>query len=190
MIAHIFGRVVEKFGSSVIVDVGGVGYEIQIPLSDYGAIELNDEVKFYTYHYIREQNEELFGFSKLATKKLFELLITVQGVGPKAGLAILSISDGERVRGAIANSDVAFVSKASGVGKRTAERIVVDLSDKVGRPNLADSGVNLRRGGSDEALEALMALGYDLQTASEALVDIPNDLTTSQRVELALKGKK
>jgi Holliday junction DNA helicase RuvA len=132
MIAHIFGRVVEKFGSSVIVDVGGVGYEIQIPLSDYGAIELNDEVKFYTYHYIREQNEELFGFSKLATKKLFELLITVQGVGPKAGLAILSISDGERVRGAIANSDVAFVSKASGVAREPQSELWLICQIKLG----------------------------------------------------------
>ena len=79
---------------------------------------LDQEVKFYTYHHVREQSEELFGFSSLAAKKLFEMLITVQGVGPKAALAILSLGDAEQVRNAIANADSGFVQKATGVGKK------------------------------------------------------------------------
>src|SRR5690606_38031153 len=132
MIAHVSGVVVEKFANSVIVDVSGVGYEVQVASGEFDRVTLGEEVKFYTYHHIREQAQELFGFSSLAAKKLFELLITVQGVGPKAALAILSLGDSELVRNAIASSDSGFVAKASGVGKKIAERVVVDLSDKVG----------------------------------------------------------
>ena len=98
MIAHIFGVVAEKFGGAVIVDVAGVGYEINVAAGDYDAVILDQTVKFYTYHHIREQSQELFGFSSLAGKKLFEMLITVQGVGPKAALAILSLDAAENVQ--------------------------------------------------------------------------------------------
>ena len=134
MIAHIFGIVAEKFLGSIIIDVGGVGYEVSVASGDFDKVTLGQEVKFYTHHHIREQSQELFGFSSLAAKKLFQLLITVQGVGPKAALSILGLSDSENVRNAIANADSAFIQKASGVGKKTAERVVVDLSDKVGLP--------------------------------------------------------
>ena len=96
---------------------------------------LGEEQKFFTYHAIRENAEELYGFSSLAAKKIFELLISVQGVGPKAAIAILSLAEAEEVRNAIANADAAFVAKASGVGKKTAERVIVDLRDKVGIPS-------------------------------------------------------
>ena len=134
MIAHVFGKVAEKFNGSLVIDVHGVGYEVSVATNDFDAVILDQEVKFYTYHHVREQSEELFGFSSLAAKKLFEMLITVQGVGPKAALAILSLGDAEQVRNAIANADSSFVQKATGVGKKTAERVVVDLSDKVGLP--------------------------------------------------------
>lgn len=191
MIAHVSGIVAEKFNSSVIVDVHGVGYEVAVALGDYESALLNESVKFYTYHHIREQSQELFGFSSLAAKKLFELLITVQGVGPKAALAILSLAESEVVRNALANGDVVFITKASGVGKRIAERVVVDLQDKVGMPLRTDAsviGLSQQLGHSDEALEALMALGYNLADASKALEGVPMDLSTADRVTQALKG--
>jgi len=191
MIAHIAGVVAEKFGNSIIVDVHGIGYEIQVPLGDYEHAVLSEDVKFYTYHHIREQSQDLFGFSSLAAKKLFELLITVQGVGPKAALAILSLADGETVRNSIANSDAAFIARASGVGKKTAERVTVDLSDKVGlalRTNNDTFGNSSVIAGNDEALEALMALGYNLNDATKALEGISTDLSTAERVTQALKG--
>ncbi len=192
MIAHVIGVVAEKFNSSVIVDVHGVGYEINVAFNDYEHALLHEEVKFYTYHHIREQSQELFGFSSLSAKKLFELLITVQGVGPKAALAILSLGDSEAVRNAIASSDVTFVTKASGVGKKTAERVVVDLSDKVGLALRYDNsnltGLSQQINHADEALEALMALGYNLNDATKALEGIPTDLSTADRVTQALKG--
>lgn len=190
MIAHVSGIVAEKFANSVIVDVGGVGYEVQVPLGDYETALLSETVKLYTYHHVREQSQELFGFSSLAAKKLFEMLITVQGVGPKAALAILSLGTAEQVRNAIAHSDSAFVAGASGVGKKTAERVVVDLADKVGLPTHYDTGVPIQTelNTSDEALEALMALGYTLSDATKALEGIDSSLSTSQRVAKALRG--
>ena len=193
MIAHVHGKVAEKFGNSVIVDVHGVGYEVQTALGDYEKAILHEKIKFYTYHHIREQSQDLFGFSSLAAKKLFELLITVQGIGPKAALAILSISESEVVRNAIANEDTTFVAKASGVGKKTAERVVVDLKDKVGMPlhydNNTITGESAILSHSDEALEALMALGYNLSDATKALEGVSTDLSTADRVTQALKAK-
>jgi Holliday junction DNA helicase RuvA len=191
MIAHVSGVVAEKFANSIIIDVHGLGYEVQVPTGDFDQALLGESVKFYTYHHIREQSQDLFGFSSLAAKKLFEMLITVQGVGPKAALAILSLGGGEVVRNAIANSDSTFITKASGVGKKTAERVVVDLADKVGiAVNVAQAaGGPISTPAGDEALEALMALGYNLNDAMAALGPVATDLSTAQRVTLALKGQ-
>jgi Holliday junction DNA helicase RuvA len=190
MIAHIAGTVAEKFGNAVIVDVSGVGYELNVAAGDYDTVTLDQQVKFYTYHHIREQSQELFGFSSLAAKKLFEMLITVQGVGPKAGLAILGLDEAEHVRNAIANADSVYLAKASGVGKKTAERVVVDLSDKVGMPIVykKQTAAQTELNTSDEALEALIALGYTLSDATVALEGIDASLTTSERVRAALRG--
>ena len=190
MIAHVFGKVAEKFNSSLVIDVHGVGYEVSVATNDFDAVILDQEVKFYTYHHVREQSEELFGFSSLAAKKLFEMLITVQGVGPKAALAVLSLGDAEQVRNAIANADSGFVQKATGVGKKTAERVVVDLSDKVGLPThygRTEAPLQTEINTSDEALEALMALGYTLADATKALENVDANLPTAQRVTEALK---
>lgn len=191
MIAHVSGVIAEKFNSSVIVDVQGVGYEVAVALGDYEKALLNEPMKFHTYHHIREQSQELFGFTSLAAKKLFEMLITVQGVGPKAALAILSLGESEVVRNAIANGDVAFITKAGGVGKRIAERVIVDLTDKVGlalRTNVDTVGVSQQVSHVDEALEALMALGYNLNDATRALEGVSTDLSTAERVTQALRG--
>ena len=190
MIAHVFGKVAEKFNGSLVIDVHGVGYEVSVATNDFDAVILDQEVKFYTYHHVREQSEELFGFSSLAAKKLFEMLITVQGVGPKAALAVLSLGDAEQVRNAIANADSGFVQKATGVGKKTAERVVVDLSDKVGLPThygRTEAPLQTEINTSDEALEALMALGYTLADATKALENVDVNLPTAQRVTEALK---
>ena len=192
MIAHVSGVIVEKFGSSVIVDVHGIGYEIQVAIGDFDAAELESSAKFYTYHHIREQSQELFGFSSLTAKKLFEMLITVQGVGPKAALSILSLGDSELVRNSIASGEATFLSKASGVGKKTAERVIVDLSDKVGHAIRSDVdliGLSNYVVANDEALEALMALGYNLNDATKSLEGISTELSTAERVTQALRNK-
>jgi holliday junction DNA helicase RuvA len=189
MIAHVYGVVAEKFGNAVIIDVSGIGYEVQVAAGDFDSAILGEQVKLHTYHHIREQSQELFGFSSLAAKKLFELLITVQGVGPKAALSILSLGDSEQVRNAIANSDSTFITQASGVGKRIAERVVVDLADKVGlavQITRVSGGASIQA--NDEALEALIALGYTLADATKALEGVDTDIPTAARVTLALRG--
>lgn len=191
MIAHIKGQIAEKFENSVIVDVHGVGYEITITVPDFEKITLNDEVKFYTYHSIRENSEELYGFLSLAAKKLFELLISVQGIGPKAAIAILSLAAPEEVRNAIANADAGFVSKASGVGKKSAERVIVDLRDKVGIPShygATETTFIKTTDEPDEALDALIALGFPLKEATAALEKVDPNLPIEERIKLALKN--
>ena len=193
MIAHIKGMIEEKFGTNgVIVDVGGVGYEMMVPVPDFESATLGEERKFYTYHQVRENAEELYGFSSLVAKKLFEMLISVQGIGPKAGVAILSLAEAEEVRNAIANADTSFISKASGVGKKSAERVVVDLRDKVGTPSkygATDVKYGVKKlDESDEALDALIALGFQLKEATAALAEVDASLPVEERVRLALKG--
>jgi Holliday junction DNA helicase RuvA len=192
MIAHIKGILTEKFDNSVIIDVNGIGYEVTVSSIDYEALNLNDEVKLYTYHHVREQSEELFGFTSLAAKKLFELLISVQGVGPKAGMAILSLAPAEEVRNAIANADSAYISKASGVGKKSAERVIVDLRDKVGLPTYygrKSDPATQQPAANDEALDALMALGLNLADATKALEGIDANLPVEDRIRQALKNR-
>jgi Holliday junction DNA helicase RuvA len=193
MIAHIKGIIEEKFGTNgVIVDVGGVGYEMMVPIPDFESATLGEERKFYTYHQVRENTEELYGFSSLVAKKLFEMLISVQGIGPKAGVAILPLAEAEEVRNAIANADTSFISKASGVGKKSAERVVVDLRDKVGTPSkygATDVKYGVKKlDESDEALDALIALGFQLKEATAALAEVDASLPVEERVRLALKG--
>ena len=189
MIAHISGKIAEKFAGSVIVDVSGVGYEVIVPINEFERSVLGDDIKFYTYHNITDRSQELFGFSSLAAKKLFELLITVQGIGPRAGIAIMSLGETEEVRNAIACEDAKFIQKAAGVGKKSAERVILDLKDKVGMAisKLDGVGANISLA-SDEALEALIALGFNLNDATKALEQIPRDLPTEERITLALKA--
>ena len=190
MISHIKGIIEEKFNSSIIVDVNGVGYEINVSSLDFENLNLNDNVKLYTYQKVSENDLSLFGFTSLAAKKLFELLISVNGIGPKAAMSILSLASPEEVRNAIANADSVFVSKAAGVGKKSAERVIVDLSDKVGLPT--HYGATIVKGKvdkpeNDEALDALIALGFPLKEATAALEHVDPTLPVDQRIRLALK---
>jgi Holliday junction DNA helicase RuvA len=188
MIAHVSGEVVEKTGNALIIDVGGIGYEVQVAASDFEGAALGQDVKLYTHDHLRENAHELFGFSHLTAKRLFELLISVSGVGPKMALAILGLGDVETTRSAIAQSDVAFIQRASGVGKRIAERITVDLKDKVGAPGTTLApGTPITGVASDDALDALLALGYSIQQANEALAQVDASLDVQARVKQALR---
>ena len=194
MIAHLRGKIEEKFGSNgLIIDVHGVGYEMVVPVPDFEAVNLGEERKFYTYHSVRENAEELYGFSSLAAKKIFELLISVQSIGPKAAIAILSLAEAEEVRNAIANADSAFISKASGVGKKSAERVIVDLRDKVGIPShygATEAKFAKPVAANDEALDALIALGFPLKEATAALEKVDATLPVEERIRLALRAGK
>ena len=192
MIAHLQGTIAEKFANSVIIDVHGVGYEVALTAPDFDKLYLNDEVKLYTYHHVREQSEELFGFTSLEGKKIFELLITVQGIGPKNAMSVLSLASYDEVRNAIANADAAYLTKANGVGKKAAERIIVDLREKVGLPTYYGRKSDPETqtiAANDEALEALMALGFQLADATKALEGVDQSLSVEERIREALKKR-
>lgn len=194
MIAHLQGTITEKLPNSVIIDVNGVGYELMISAPDAENTHLHDQIKFYTYHAVRDTSEELYGFSSLAAKRMFEMLISVNGIGPKAAIAILSLGTPEEVRNAIANTDAGFVAKASGVGKKSAERVILELRDKVGEPShygaTASSFASTKTAvPHDEALDALIALGFPLKEATAALSTVDPSLSVEERIREALKQR-
>lgn len=193
MIATLTGIVSEKLGDTVVLDVQGVGYGLFMTTEDFGRLPTGETTKIYVYEHIREQAHDLFGFTALDTKKLFELLLGVNGVGPKMALSVLSIGTSGNVRTAIATGDVKYIQQAAGVGKRVAERIVVDLKDKVGLEGVELSTTGLLQGEQvlmqDEAVEALVSLGYSAQDASAALQHVDPALPTEARIKLALKAK-
>jgi len=193
MIATLTGVISEKLGDTVVLEVGGVGYGLLMTTEDFGGLPTGERVKVYVHEHIREQAHDLFGFATLDTKQLFELLLGVNGVGPKMALSVLSIGRSNDVRAAIATGDVKYIQQATGVGKRVAERIVVDLKDKVGLEGVDLASTGLLQGENillqDEAIEALVALGYSAQDAAAALQTVDLELPTQERIKLALKNK-
>ncbi len=190
MIAHLNGYVAEKTKQAIIIDVAGIGYEVQVSDYEREAAKYGEAIKLYTHYHIRETAHELFGFSTLTAKRLFEMLISVSGVGPRMALAILSLGDIESIRSGIALGDSAFIQKAHGVGKRIAERIVVDLKDKVGLPGVkAQLGkvTDAESDHRDDALDALLALGYSLQDSNQALTKVDQKLDIQARIKQALR---
>jgi len=191
MIATVSGKVTEKIGELVVVQVSGVGFGLFVSFEDFGALNVGEPAKLYVYEAIRENSHDLYGFRAIESKTLFEQLLSVKGVGPKMALAILSVSSSGQVRAAIANGDIKFISQAAGVGKRVAERVVVDLKDKVGLAPGEDATSFLSTPAadpSDEALQGLVALGYSVNDAAEALKDVDKKLKPADRIKAALKG--
>lgn len=187
MIATLEGEISDKLIDSIVLDVAGVGYGLYVTGEDFGAAATGKHAKFYVYEHIRENSHDLFGFLKPETKQLFEQLLGVNGVGPKMALSIMSLGSAENLSNAIANEDVAYVQQAAGVGKKVAERIVLDLKDKVG---VAGVFVGKSKAGQqDEAVQGLVALGFTLHDAQVALAEVDQKLPTEDRIKQALKGK-
>ena len=189
MIATLEGIVTEKLGEMIVLSTQGVGYGLLTPAEDFGVLSIGVKTKLYVYEHIREASFDLYGFTKLQTKALFEQLLNVNGIGPKMALNILSIGSSDQVRSAIAGGDVKFLQHAQGVGKRVAERAVVELKDKVGLDGSLGDSVLHRPQSTDEAVHALTTLGYTADDAAQVLATIPTDLSTEERVRLALKGR-
>jgi Holliday junction DNA helicase RuvA len=191
MITTLTGTVSEHLEGQVVLDVHGVGYGLQVTTEDMGRLASGQQAKLYVYEHIREQAHDLYGFVALDTKQLFEQLLDVNGVGPKMALNILSVGNSADVRVAIAGGDTKFISQAQGVGKRVAERVVVELKDKVGLVGVDLSTTGMLQGENllmkDEAVEALVSLGYSPQDAAKALQNVDPLLPTEQRITLALK---
>lgn len=190
MIATLRGIVVKEDQANVVIECGGVGYGVLLTAADNAALIAGQEAKLYVYENIREDTHDLYGFLSRDTNMLFEQLLSVKNVGPKVALAVLDIDTAHSVRLAIAAGDVKKLQTAKGVGKRAAEQIVVELRDKVGAPVGDDAESLVSRSGvnqSDEALQALVALGYTEADAQRALTDVDKMLPVEARIRQALK---
>ncbi len=176
MIAFLSGKLLEKQANTAIVDVGGVGYEVSIPLTTFYELgEVGAEVQLRIYTHVREDAIQLFGFNTLRERDLYLRLISVQGIGPKSGIAMLSGMSADEIVTAIRSNDLARLKSIPGVGLKTAERLVIELRDKVGEmsdtmPLDASSRSNLPSDAVfEDALSALINLGYQKNAAEKAL---------------------
>lgn len=174
MFYYVKGELVMTDPQSAVVDCGGVGYKLTVSMNTLSRLtELGKKVCLYTHFSVREDAVELFGFYDTEELYAFRLLISVSGIGPKAAIAILSLLSPAKFAVAVSTGDTKTLSKASGVGAKTAARIVLELKDKVSATAVADDGeavVETARGGIiDDAIEALMVLGYQRQAAQKAL---------------------
>ena len=180
MIAHLSGTLLAKHATSVIVDVGGVGYEVTIPVTTfYDLGETNTPVRLQIYTHVREEALQLFGFRTLRERELFTLLISVSGIGPKSAVAMLSGMSADEIVTAIRQSNYARITSIPGVGRKTAERLVIELRDKMaslsspaleqeiaaGGPTAAQSEDALR----EDTLAALLQLGFPRPAAEKAI---------------------
>ncbi len=185
MIARLKGVVVDKNEQLLLVDVSGVGYEVTVTEQLAEDSSLNEGVLLYTYDHIRENSRELFGFSDVESKIFFELLLKVNGVGPKMAVSLMNLGESKQIRGAIASGNIAYISGASGVGKRLAERICVDLKDKVDM--IAGQDVGELSAPGNDVIEALVALGYSRQQASVAISKVDTGASEEEQIKQALK---
>ena len=198
MITFVEGTLEDVLPTMIVVNAGGIGYQILIPLSSYNKLSpLGSRMRVLTHHHVREDAQILYGFSSAEERDLFRLLLAhVTGVGPKLALAILSGMSVDQFKGAVVTSDIAAISKISGVGKKTAERIVLELKDKLGvaaeweaasREN-APSGIERHL---HDAVLALISLGYKQVDAHKAvkavLLKLPAEASAEDAVREALK---
>lgn len=183
MIAMLRGVVTEKLPTTIILEAGGVGYELTVTTEEWGSAKLGAEARYYIYEQIREDAHNLYGFSTLATRELFAQLLGVSGVGPKLAMQILSAAGESRLRQAIASGDPALLKGISGVGPKTAQRVMLDLRGKVEEASGGLAPV------ADPTYQALIALGYTPAQATSAVASLPPDLADDQaRLKAALKG--
>lgn len=191
MISYIKGMLVEADESTIVVETAGIGYNVLVPSSVLSELPLvGNEVKIYTYLYIREDAMNLYGFISKDDLKVFKLLIGVSGIGPKGALAILSVMSPDDLRFAVLSEDVKSISRAPGVGNKTAQRLIIELKDKLSleeafeiKSAKAAGGENVGGEVRDEAVQALVALGYSQSDALRAvnMTEI-NDMSSVEQV--------
>jgi Holliday junction DNA helicase RuvA len=188
VIARLRGRAVAFDAEGLVLDVGGVGYRVLATPAAVRKAENADEVSLETHLHVREDALVLFGFAGVDERVLFERLLAVSGVGPKVALAIVSAYAPAELRRAIVRDDTALFESIPGIGKKTAQRVVLELREKVGTLEALE-GPHLGAGdGHVVARDALVELGYSLAEAEERLADVDPDLPPSERVRLALRA--
>lgn len=185
MIARISGTLVQKGPGHVVIEVSGVGYEVSVPISTYSGLPAEGNTTLlHVFQYVREDTLALYGFRNQQEKGLFAQLLGVSGIGPKVALAILSIASVHDIKAAIGGGDTAFISSVPGIGKKTAERVVVDLRDKMGEQSGADESGSSHT----DVIEALIGLGYSSKDSRQAVKNAAmHESETDEVLRRALK---
>lgn len=190
MIYHVEGKLVEKTPTYVVIDAGGVGYVMQISLNTFSKIGDSEKCKLFTEQmYVRDDMPRFYGFADVAERNLFRLLVSVSGVGGTSALLMLSSLSAAEIQNAIATANVAVIKSVKGIGEKTAQRVIVDLKDKMGKSDLSSeifSSVNNTL--KEEALSALVMLGFNKQGADKVLDKIIRTEGTGQTVEQLIKS--
>ena len=185
MISSLEGVIKRKDLNAIVVDVGGVGYRVAVTTETALEAKVGSPISIWTHLVVRETALELFGFLDKETLEIFELLITISGIGPKSALGILNIVSPATLRQAVASEDTTYLTRVSGIGKKNAEKIVLELKNKL-KVTKDDQSVDMQSEG--DALEALVSLGYSERDARDALKKVPKDIEgASERVKAALK---
>jgi len=195
MIATLTGKLAEKAPTRIVLDVQGVGYDILIPVSSYDRLpKIGESIKIHTYLHVREDAHLLFGFATVEEKELFILLISVSGIGPKSAIGIISSVQPREFRQAILAENLIFITALPGVGKKTAQRLVIELKEKVARISAGETITTLTVSAdlTEEALMALVSLGYGKAVAEKAVAralrENPNlTLSLQDIIKLALR---
>ncbi len=193
MIAYLKGKIIYKNELYIIVEVANIGYKVFVNELFSSKFSVGDELEVYTYQHVKEDALDLYGFADLAELSMFELLLSISGIGPKSALSVLEVAVVDEIRQSIASGDISLLTKVSGIGKKTAERVVLELKDKIIKT--AGLGVlsNSRQAQSFDAfadeMDALIALGYSSQQARDALSKVDKNIKDSgQRIKMALKN--
>ncbi len=185
MITHLNGKLVEKTPTSLIVECGGIGYEVKVSLNTYAAIGNDESIRIFTEFVVREDAQILYGFKTGEEREMFRLLVSVSGIGPSTGILMLSGLTPSEIATAITTEDVETIKSVKGIGKKTAERVIVDLKDKMLKFEVSDENIST----SDnrlrfDALTALVSLGFDKKSAEKAINKVMKEQDT---VELLIK---
>lgn len=187
MITHIQGRLVEKSPTNVVIDCTGVGYDINISLHTYSLLPERENIKLFTYLHIKEDGHTLFGFVEKSEREIFKLLISVSGIGTGIARTMLSSLSPKQIIEAIASSDVATIQSAKGIGAKTAQRVILDLKEKVLKVyDLDEISTLADNTNKSEALSALEVLGFNRKLAEKAIEKVLKD-TPSASVENIIK---
>jgi len=190
MITKIKGIVDFVGNGFIVLDVSGVGYKVYASVETMRMLnkKKDGETSLWTHMAVRENSMDLYGFIEQAELELFELLITISGIGPKSALGILNVAPVDTLRKAVSSGDTTYLTKVSGIGKKIAEKIVLELQDKLGAIDTTTGGSPALKEGTD-VMEALISLGYSQSEAREALKNIDNDAVgTNEKVKAALKN--
>lgn len=188
MISYLKGKILNKGQGFVILLVDNIGYRVFVNSTMYVELDINQEVEMYIHQHVREDALNLYGFKSLSELEMYELLLTISGIGPKSALACLSIASVADIKESIARGDSSLLVKVSGIGKKTAERVVLELRGKIPSIDPCQGATAGTMANSDE-IDALMALGYSMQQAREALQKVdPAIKDSGERIREALKS--